>query len=160
MGWIRLVVRRALHHPHRSPAVCLKHEKETSWAVVEIRPEKNSYWYGIWTHYLCDTGVVLYRYHRGHGFKSHTGLIFPGRIITTAKVAFLFTSLTAVHIYDFHTFTVKALALLFVMWMVGGRVDLKMTIILFNNDNKNNNNNNNNDNNNDNNNSNNINIIP
>ena len=34
------------------------------------------------------------------------------------------------------------------MWMVGGRVDLKITIIPVNNDNKNNDNNNNNNNNN------------
>ena len=40
MSWNRLVVRRALHDPHGSPAVGLKHEKETSWAVVKIRPEK------------------------------------------------------------------------------------------------------------------------
>ena len=32
----------------------------TSWAVVKIRPEKNSGLYGIWTHDLCDTGAVLY----------------------------------------------------------------------------------------------------
>ena len=40
VGWIRLVVRRALHHIHGSPAVCLKHNKETTWAVVKIRAEK------------------------------------------------------------------------------------------------------------------------
>ena len=73
---------------------------------------------------------MLYQYHRGHGFKSRTGLIFSGLIFTTAevvfttaKVALIFTSLSAVRLYDFHTFTFKALALLFVMWMVGGRVD-------------------------------------
>ena len=32
----------------------------TTWAVVKIRPEKNSGLYGIWTHDLCDTGAVLY----------------------------------------------------------------------------------------------------
>ena len=66
---------------------------------------------------------MLYQYHRGHGFKSRTGLIFSGLIFTTAKVALIFTSSSAVRLYDFHTFTFKALALLFVMWMVGGRVD-------------------------------------
>ena len=28
--------------------------------VAEIRPEKNSGLYGIWTHDLCDTGAALY----------------------------------------------------------------------------------------------------
>ena len=27
----------------------------------EIRPEKNSGLYGIWTHDLCDTGAALYQ---------------------------------------------------------------------------------------------------
>ena len=27
----------------------------TTWAVVKIRPEKNSALYGIWTYDLCDT---------------------------------------------------------------------------------------------------------
>ena len=29
--------------------------------VVEIRPEKNSGPYGIWSHDLCDTGAALYQ---------------------------------------------------------------------------------------------------
>ena len=29
--------------------------------AVEIRPEKNSGPNGIWTHYLCDTGVALHQ---------------------------------------------------------------------------------------------------
>ena len=33
----------------------------TTWAVVKIRPEKNSGLYRIWTHDLCDTCAVLYR---------------------------------------------------------------------------------------------------
>ena len=34
----------------------------TTQAVVKIRLEKeNSGLYGIWTHDLCDTGVVLYQ---------------------------------------------------------------------------------------------------
>ena len=33
----------------------------TTWAVVKIRPEKNSGPYGIWTHDLYDTGAVLYQ---------------------------------------------------------------------------------------------------
>ena len=33
----------------------------TTWAVVKIRPEKNSGLYGIWTHNLCDTGAALYQ---------------------------------------------------------------------------------------------------
>ena len=27
----------------------------------EVRPEKNSGLYGIWTHDFCDTGAVLYQ---------------------------------------------------------------------------------------------------
>ena len=30
----------------------------TTSAVVKIGPEKNSGLYGIWTHDLCDTGIV------------------------------------------------------------------------------------------------------
>ena len=33
----------------------------TTWAVVKIRPEKNSGLYEILTHDLCDTGAVLYQ---------------------------------------------------------------------------------------------------
>ena len=33
----------------------------TTWAVVKIRPEKNSGLYGIWTHDLWDTGAALYQ---------------------------------------------------------------------------------------------------
>ena len=33
----------------------------TTWAVVKIRPGKNSSLYGIWTHDLCDTGAALYQ---------------------------------------------------------------------------------------------------
>ena len=32
-----------------------------TWAVVKIRPEKNSGLYSIWTHDLCDTSVALYQ---------------------------------------------------------------------------------------------------
>ena len=33
----------------------------TTWAVVKIRPEKNSDLYRIWTHDLCNTSAVLYQ---------------------------------------------------------------------------------------------------
>ena len=33
----------------------------TTWAVVKIRPEKNSGLDKIWIHDLCDTGAVLYQ---------------------------------------------------------------------------------------------------
>ena len=33
----------------------------TTWAVVDIRPEQNSGLYGIWTHNLCDAGAALYQ---------------------------------------------------------------------------------------------------
>ena len=33
----------------------------TTWAVVKIRPEKNSGLYKIWTHDLCDTSAVPYQ---------------------------------------------------------------------------------------------------
>ena len=98
---------------------------------------------------------VLYRYRTGHVQIPYRSELFSGLIFTTAQavfitaeIAFIFTSLSPVHIYDFHIFTVSLKALLFVMWMVGGRVDVKITIIPVNDDNKNNNNNNNNDNNN------------
>ena len=33
----------------------------TTAIVVEIRPEKNSGPYGLWTHDFCDTGATLYQ---------------------------------------------------------------------------------------------------
>ena len=33
----------------------------TTELIIEIRPEKNSGLYGIWTHGLCDTGAALYQ---------------------------------------------------------------------------------------------------
>ena len=33
----------------------------TTWAIVKIRPEKNSGLYRMWTHNLCDSGAVLYK---------------------------------------------------------------------------------------------------
>ena len=45
----------------------------TTELAVEIRPEKSSGPYGIWTHDLCDT-EALHWYRRGHAFKSRTGL--------------------------------------------------------------------------------------
>ena len=33
----------------------------TTEQVVEIRPEKNSGPYGIWTHDFCDTSATLYQ---------------------------------------------------------------------------------------------------
>ena len=33
----------------------------TTWAVMKIRPEKNSGLYGILIHDLCNTGTVLYQ---------------------------------------------------------------------------------------------------
>ena len=53
----------------------------------KIRPENFSGLYGIWTHELCDSGAVL----------------------ITARIAFIFTSLSAVQIYYFHMFTVEIL---------------------------------------------------
>ena len=35
-------------------------ELNTTWAVVKLRPEKNSGLYRIWTHDPRDTGAVLY----------------------------------------------------------------------------------------------------
>ena len=74
-----------------------------------------------------------------------SGLIFTTAlaVFMTAKITFIYTSLSAVHMNDFHILTVNLKALLFVMWMVEGRVDLKITIIPVNNDKKNSNNSNN-----------------
>ena len=33
----------------------------TTELVVEIRPDKNSGLYGIWTHDLCNTGAAFYQ---------------------------------------------------------------------------------------------------
>ena len=56
-----------------------------------------------------SVGRALHRYHRGHGFKSCTGLkIFSGLISTTSLVVFLAARIshicffTAVQMYEFH----------------------------------------------------------
>ena len=64
----------------------------TTQPVVKRRPEKNSGLYGIWTHDLCDTGAVLYQLSLQANWK-------------LVKIAFIFMSLSAVQIYDFHIFT-------------------------------------------------------
>ena len=66
---------------------------------------------------VSSVGRALYQYRRSYRLKSRTGLnlsILLGLIFTTAqvvfitaKITFIFTSLSAVHIYDFHIFTVK-----------------------------------------------------
>ena len=33
----------------------------TTWTSLEIRPEKNSGLYRIWTHDLCDIDTMLYQ---------------------------------------------------------------------------------------------------
>ena len=61
---------------------------------------------------LNEQGAAGYR--RGPGFKFPTGLNFPfsslifttGQVVfITARLAFIFTSLSAVQIYDFHILT-------------------------------------------------------
>ena len=37
-----------------------RNQIHTTWAVVKLKPEKNSGLNGIRTHDLCDTGAVLY----------------------------------------------------------------------------------------------------
>ena len=61
----------------------------TTELAVEIRPEKSSGLYGIWTHDLCHT-EALHRYRRGHAFKSRTDLNFnSGPTSTTSSVVFI-----------------------------------------------------------------------
>ena len=61
---------------------------------------------------VTDTGAVLYRYRTGHFQILYRSELFSGLIFTnaqavfiTAKIAFIFTSLSPVHIYDFHILT-------------------------------------------------------
>ena len=61
----------------------------TTELAVEIRPEKSSGLYGIWTHDLAIlkrcTGTAW-----GHAFKSRTGLNFySGSTSTTSSVVFI-----------------------------------------------------------------------
>ena len=56
------------HLPHNSCDVNMKAifaVMNTTWAVVEIRPEKNSGLYRIWTH-DCNTVAVLHQLGAGH----------------------------------------------------------------------------------------------
>ena len=55
----------------------------TTWAVVKIRPEKNSGLYGIWTHDHC-TGIAEVM-----GSNPVQAWIFSGLIFTTAEVVFI-----------------------------------------------------------------------
>ena len=63
-----------------------------------------------WTDQLVrSVRRALHRYRRGQEFKSRTGLnIFTTAqvVFSTAKISFIFTSLSAVQIYDCYIFTV------------------------------------------------------
>ena len=88
----------------------------TTWAVVKIRPEKNSGLYGIWTHDLCNTAAVFHSAsqwwwvkipHRPEKFFSRPYFHYCScSVYYTVKIAFILASLSAVQIDDFHIFTV------------------------------------------------------
>ena len=59
----------------------------TTELVVEIRLEKNSGPYGVWTHDLCNTGRLI----------SSTGSV----VFITARITPIFISSTAVHLLWF-----------------------------------------------------------
>ena len=59
----------------------------TTELVVEMRPEKNSGPYEIWTHDLCDTGAAT-----------------SSAVFITARIDSIFVFSTAVNTYDFHMF--------------------------------------------------------
>ena len=47
----------------------------TTWAVVKIRPEKDSGLYEVWIPDLCDTGAVLYQLSKQANWKLVTMLV-------------------------------------------------------------------------------------
>ena len=72
----------------------------TTWAVVKIRPEKNSGLYGIWTHDLCDTGagpsaLVSQRSWVQIPYRPE---FFSGLIFTTAQVVHITARITFIQI--------------------------------------------------------------
>ena len=69
----------------------------TTELAVEIRPEKNSGPYRIWTYDLGNTGAMLYQLSQ----QANRELV----IMLDPNKPSLLVSLTVVHIYDFHMFT-------------------------------------------------------
>ena len=74
---------------------------------------KNSGLYGIWTHDLCDTGTVLYQLSyqlvAGQAWNFFCPLFTTAQVVfITAEIAFILTSSSAIHIYDFHVITIKS----------------------------------------------------
>ena len=65
----------------------------------------------------CSTGIAQIMFKSRTSLNFFSGLIFTTAqaVFITAKITFIFTSLSAVHMYDFHIFTVNLKALLFVM---------------------------------------------
>ena len=64
----------------------------TAELVVEMRPEKNSGPYGIWTHDLCDTGVQI----------PYGPEFFSGPISTTSSVVFIAARIAYIsHVNEF-----------------------------------------------------------
>ena len=66
-----------------------------------------------WKVYLDPVSRALHQYLRGHGFNPYRPEFFSGPISATssvvsitARITSVFVSSTAVHIYDFHIFTV------------------------------------------------------
>ena len=62
--------------------------------AVEIRPEKNSGPYRIWTYDLGNTGAMLYQLSQ----QANRELV----VMLDPNKPSLLVSLTAVHTYDFH----------------------------------------------------------
>ena len=67
----------------------------TTWAVVKIRPEKNSGLYGIWTHDLCAAPVSQ----RSWVQIPYRPEFFSGLIFTTAQVVLITARITFIQVF-------------------------------------------------------------
>ena len=81
----------------------------TTELVVEIRPEKNSGPYGIWTHGLCDTGLNLF-----------LGLISGSILYSLSCNVTINRRVSSPNFSSFYTFLFKGI--IDVYWREGGEV--------------------------------------
>ena len=73
----------------------------TTELVVEMRPEKNSGPYSIWTHNLCDTSAVLYQLSLVLNLRRYIWIQHNDQL----PVSLLAQFVECCHIYNFHIFT-------------------------------------------------------
>ena len=104
--------RRKVHDKLLDADDCILADNRRSISYSRLYPQFKYMTFNHSRWLVSSVGRTLYRYRKGHRFKSRTGLnffqVFFSLLLLlvsiTAKIAFIFTSLTGVGIYDFHIF--------------------------------------------------------